>query len=125
MQRVLKDFACLSKNSHKHILYKKYLDSLLQHFKWDKVLKNGPSNFFKSCLPQILLGLFLNTLSQILAKCSSLFTKLVTCHMKLFRTIVHSCKDMDLDVRYARARKSFSVCLNSVLRSCSTLHCLS
>ena len=44
--------------------------------KWDKVFKNGPSkicwgrpyyfNFFKGCLPQILLGPFWNTLSQIL-----------------------------------------------------------
>ena len=50
-------------------------------YKWDKVFKNGPSKicgrqplknpfkFFKGCLPQILLGPFLNTLSQI-----SLFT---------------------------------------------------
>ena len=51
---------------------------------WDKVFKNGPSKicgrqplknskgygllikFFKGCLPQILLGPFLNTLSYIL-----------------------------------------------------------
>ena len=30
---------------------------------WDKVFKNGPS---KGCLPKILLGLFLNTLSHML-----------------------------------------------------------
>ena len=29
--------------------------------KWDKVFKNGPSEIFKGCLPQILLGPFLNT----------------------------------------------------------------
>ena len=51
-------------------------------YKWDKVFKNGPSEicgrqplenlkgygllkFFKGCLPQILLGPFLNTLSQM------------------------------------------------------------
>ena len=34
--------------------------------KWDKVFKNGPSKFLKGCLPQILLGLLLNTLSQML-----------------------------------------------------------
>ena len=33
--------------------------------KWDKVFKNGPSKIFKGCLPQISLGPFLNTLSQI------------------------------------------------------------
>ena len=48
--------------------------------KWDKVFKNGPSKiygrqplkdflkavrFFKGCLPQILPGPFLNTLSQM------------------------------------------------------------
>ena len=32
---------------------------------WDKVFKNGPSKVFKSSLPQILLGPFLNTLSCI------------------------------------------------------------
>ena len=33
-------------------------ESLFQQKKNDK---NGPSEFFKSCLPQILLGPFLNT----------------------------------------------------------------
>ena len=33
--------------------------------KCDKVFKNGPNNFFKGCLPQTLLGRFLNTLSQM------------------------------------------------------------
>ena len=43
---------------------------------WDKVFKNGPSNFcvsrpysfkfFKGCLPKILLGPFLNTLSHLI-----------------------------------------------------------
>ena len=32
----------------------------------DGPLKNIPSNFFKGCLPQILFGPFLNTLSQII-----------------------------------------------------------
>ena len=54
--------------------------------KWDKMFKNGPSeicrrellknlgwygllfNFFKGCLQQILVGLFLNTSSYILYK---------------------------------------------------------
>ena len=63
----------------------------LVRVKWDKVFKNGPSKifgrqplqkrrdmvflsrpysfkFFKGCLPQILLGLFLNTLSQIIVR---------------------------------------------------------
>ena len=36
------------------------------HQIWDKVFKNKPSKkFFKGCLPQILLGPFLNTLSHI------------------------------------------------------------
>ena len=47
---------------------------LLSYFIWDKVFKNGPSEIcgrqplsnlkwlFKGCLPQILLGPFLNTL---------------------------------------------------------------
>ena len=45
---------------------------------WVKLFKNGPSkiclgrpyhfNFFKGCLPQILLGLFLNTVTHILMK---------------------------------------------------------
>ena len=42
-------------------------------FKWDKVLKNAfclnrpyPFKFFKSCLPQILFGPFLNTLFQMI-----------------------------------------------------------
>ena len=30
----------------------------------DKLFKNGPSKIFKGCLPQILLGPFLNTLSH-------------------------------------------------------------
>ena len=47
--------------------------------KWEKVFKNGPSkilkrlpslpypfNFLRDCLPQILPGLLLNTLSQML-----------------------------------------------------------
>ena len=36
--------------------------------KWDKVFKNEPYHFksFKGCLRQILFGLLLNTLSQIL-----------------------------------------------------------
>ena len=33
--------------------------------KWDKLFKNGPSQIFKGCLPQILLGPFLNTFSQM------------------------------------------------------------
>ena len=33
--------------------------------KWDKLFKNRPSQIFKSCLPQILLGPFLNILSQM------------------------------------------------------------
>ena len=32
---------------------------------WAQVFKNGPSEVFKVCLSQILLGPFLNTLSQI------------------------------------------------------------
>ena len=47
-----------------------------QSFTWDKVFKNGPSKicgkqrlkymkFLKGCLPQILLGPFLNTLSHL------------------------------------------------------------
>ena len=32
---------------------------------WDKVFKNGPSKIFKGCLPQILLGPFLNNLSYM------------------------------------------------------------
>ena len=48
---------------------------------WNKVFKNGPSKicgrqplknlkfkFFKGCLPQILLGSLLNTLSHIILK---------------------------------------------------------
>ena len=31
----------------------------------DKLFKNGPSKIFKGCLPQILLGPFLNTLSHV------------------------------------------------------------
>ena len=37
---------------------------LSQRLIWDKVFKIGLSKFFKSCLPQILLGAFLNTLSD-------------------------------------------------------------
>ena len=33
--------------------------------KWDKVFKSGLSKFFKDCLPQNLLTLLLNALSQI------------------------------------------------------------
>ena len=35
-------------------------------FKWNKVFKIGSNKIFKGCLPQILLGPFLNTFSQIL-----------------------------------------------------------
>ena len=43
---------------------------LNERFKWGKIFKNGPSKtcgrqIFKGCLPQILLGPFLDTLSQI------------------------------------------------------------
>ena len=31
-----------------------------------KVFKNGPSKIFKGCLPQILLGPFLNTLTHLI-----------------------------------------------------------
>ena len=71
--------------SHKTLLLEKFEGF---NFKWDTVFKNGPSKicgrqplkklkgyglrkqnvplkFFKICLPQILLGPFLNTLSQI------------------------------------------------------------
>ena len=53
---------------------KKRKKKVLQSAKWEKAFKNGPSKicgrsylfkFFKGCLPQILLGLFLNTLPQI------------------------------------------------------------
>ena len=33
--------------------------------KWDKVFKNRPTKSFKGCFPQILLGPFLNILSQM------------------------------------------------------------
>ena len=44
-----------------------YLEYIIR----DKVFKNGPSKiypfkFFKGCLPQILLGPFLNTLPHII-----------------------------------------------------------
>ena len=49
-----------------------WLAKSLEDFKWNKVFKNGPSKIcggqslkayiFKGCLPQILLGPFLNTL---------------------------------------------------------------
>ena len=57
--------------------------SLSEKIKWDKVFKNRPSKIserqplrnlkgydlsFKGCLPQILLGPFLNTSSQIKGK---------------------------------------------------------
>ena len=35
------------------------------HHIWDEVFKNGPSKSVEGCLPQILLGPFLNTLSHI------------------------------------------------------------
>ena len=62
-------------------LAKKNILDVWQGSKWDKVFKNGPSKIcgrqpsknlkgyglqiFKGCLPQILLGPFLNTLTQI------------------------------------------------------------
>ena len=65
------------------------LDELNTRYKWDKIFKSGPNkicgrqplkhlkgygllsrpypfNFFKGCLPQILLGPLLNTLFQML-----------------------------------------------------------
>ena len=35
------------------------------HGIYEKVFKNGPSKISKGCLPQILLGLLLNTFSNI------------------------------------------------------------
>ena len=65
----------------KIINYVKIFCVVLCWHKWDKVFKNGPREvcrrqplknlkwyhfkFFKGCLPQISLGPFLNTLSQI------------------------------------------------------------
>ena len=61
----------------------KSFESNIDNNKWVKVIKNGPSkicgrqplknlegydlhvNFFKDCLPQMLLGPFLNTLTQM------------------------------------------------------------
>ena len=50
------------------------LSSFYPIYVWDKVFKNGPSKMkqtiplqiFKDCLPQILLGPFLNTFSHII-----------------------------------------------------------
>ena len=57
---------------------------LIEKYEWDKVFKNGSSKicerqplknwkadfyqFFKGCLPQILLGPFLNTVSHMQIK---------------------------------------------------------
>ena len=35
---------------------------------WDKLFNNGPNKFLKGCLPQILLGPPLNTLSCLIAE---------------------------------------------------------
>ena len=43
-----------------------WMSALKSTAKWDTVFKNGRSKIAKGCLPQILLGPFLNTLSQIL-----------------------------------------------------------
>ena len=42
---------------------------------WVNVFKNGPIKFFKSCLLQILLGLFLNALTHLLEQFSSHFRR--------------------------------------------------
>ena len=36
-----------------------------KHYIWDKVFKSGLSKFFKGCLPQNLLSLFLNSLFHL------------------------------------------------------------
>ena len=38
-------------------------------YKWDRVFKNGPAKIYGR-QPQILVGTFLNTLSQIISKLS-------------------------------------------------------
>ena len=52
-----------STNIREAVLY----DTL--NFKWVKVFKDGPSKIFKGCPPQILLGPYLNTLTQIVKHC--------------------------------------------------------
>ena len=44
----------------------------MQMIVWVKVLKNAPSNIFKDCLPHILLGSFLNTLTHMESFCGSI-----------------------------------------------------
>ena len=39
---------------------------------WDKKFTNSPRKFFKGCLPQNLLGLFLNTWSHLSVHCKIL-----------------------------------------------------
>ena len=43
--------------------------------------------FFKGCFPQILIGLFLNTLSYILNRRSNFYSRILTwrnCHIKIY-----------------------------------------
>ena len=65
--------ARISEHEYLFILFQMNLGGDSNNAKWDKVFKNGPSKIcgrqplkkLKGCLPQILLGPFLNTLSQI------------------------------------------------------------
>ena len=45
--------------------------------KWVKIFKNGSSKIFKGCLPQILLGPFLNTLAHMQISKIQRFAKVV------------------------------------------------
>ena len=78
-----KDWVCSNSSfieSHLNVLYKLWLvysnewnwhkafeEDLLKNNIWGKVFKNRPYHFkfFKGCLPQILLGPFLNTLPHL------------------------------------------------------------
>ena len=84
--------------------YKKLIKKIDQRFSlflanisiWDKVFKNGPSkicgrqplSFFKGCLPQILLGPFLNTLSHFIPPLYSLAYSLLTLNLLLPTEII-------------------------------------
>ena len=65
---------------------------LISTYKWDKVFKNGPSRpyhfkFSEGCLPKILLGPFLNTLSYINNQ-SGLCTSYITNYYHQFETTI-------------------------------------
>ena len=110
----------------KIINYKMYI--------WDKVIKNGPSKvcgrqpypypfeFFKGCLPQILLGPFLNTLTHIQWQTvQSCMSTSITFHVNLNILKYLSVPPMVQQLDKCRSSRPEVFCKKVVLRNFAKL----